>query len=100
MDYELRLYNPESRYWYYLLHHGDTVIHVGIKRLSEGHFSWSTSLLRPGVWGKRWPSAEFALAAKPYEMDGEMDAACIHDALAKVEEELLHVEVTADQDSR
>lgn len=92
MRRELRSYNPETMYWYYLLHHDDKIIHVGINRTAAGHFVWNSSLLRPGTWGKRWPSAEFARMAKPFELTDEVQCSKVEEVLDYVEDRMRNVE--------
>ncbi len=99
MRHELRSHSPETMYWYYLLHDGDRIIHVGINQISEGQFAWNTSLLRPGVWGKQWPSAEYARMAKPFELRGELEAPTLDNALAYIEERMHHVQAGTDHDN-
>jgi len=81
-------------YWYYLLHDEAKTIHVGIRVESEGRFAWNTSLLRPGTWGKRWPSDEFAGKSKPFELHGEARFPTLEEVLDYVEERIRKVVAT------
>ncbi len=96
MRRELRSHNPESMYWHYLLHASDRIIHVGINQVSEGHFLWTTSLLRPGVWGKQWPSVEYLRMAKPFELSGNLEAPTLDDALTYIEDRMRDVQAGTD----
>jgi len=92
MHRELKSFNPETMYWYYLLKQDDKTIHVGIHQKSAGHFVWTSSLLRAGTWGKLWPSAEFAQTAKPFELTDEVQCSTVEEVLDYVEDRMRKVE--------